>query len=117
MRWDRKSKERLYCLLFEKMEQVSYVPPDPLVSTTTRSWEKWAGFFKQFGIVDVARRDSTSSYSDKWMQQGADPDKYDIPAASRKHVTILDPWWGGDSDYGLKIPKDVAERFLVLGVP
>lgn len=115
MKWDKKSKERLYQLLSDKMEQVAFVNPRP--ATACKSWEKWSGFFKQFGIVDVSRRDISSSYSDKWMQQGADPDKYDMPASSRKHVIILDPWWHGDSDYGLKIPKDVAERFLVLGVP
>lgn len=42
---------------------------------------------------------------------------YGNPAQSKKHIIIRDPFLDSDLDKGLRIPKDIAEKFLVLGVP
>jgi hypothetical protein len=46
------------------------------------------------------------------------PEKnYGKPAQSNKHIIVEDPFLDRGNAKGLRIPKDIAEKFLVLGVP
>lgn len=105
MKWDWKNKKRLYFLLHRKMVSVcSY----------QRDYEVWRAFCRSLGILDAYRDDGHS----EWLLEGKTPNLYDTPAANHKNIIIKDPWFGERQvECGLSIPKDVAEKFLVLGIP
>jgi hypothetical protein len=54
-----------------------------------------------------------------WSRGIIYPEKgYGEPAQSNKHIMIEDPFLAKSPfETGLRIPKEVAEKFLVLGVP
>lgn len=104
MKWDRKNKNKLYRILQEKRK--------------FQSDEEWRGFCLKFGIIAVERDDGT--YRSKWMKEGTMVGCYlypqfTIPADRKNRIIIRDSERGKES--GLSIPKDVAEKFLVVGVP
>ena len=104
MKWDRKNKNKLYRIIQEKRQ--------------FRSDEEWHGFCVAFGIIAVEKDDET--YRSKWMKEGTAVGCYlysqsTIPVARKNRIIIRDPERG--KELGLSIPKDVAEKFLVLGIP
>lgn len=91
-------KERLCRVVWEKFRRI--------YSSTDNEWEARHlrdRFFMEFGILRIHRP---------------------VMRPNKGRVIILDPWSGRHLkhlvyaiDTGLSIPKDVAEKFLILGVP
>ena len=90
MRWDAEAKERLYQVLNQKFKELELTAPD-LAAVD----EKWEQFFISFGILKEEESDQ---------------------ASQAEYVLIKDPGPFFD-DYTIKIPKETAEKFLVLGIP
>lgn len=105
MKWDGKNKRKIYHLLWCKCRSYSKHG-----SLRAEAFKEWQIFLNSLEIIYVYRDDSRS----KWMRKGDTPNEYDIPATSKKHIIVKDPYL---EEYGLRIPKEVAEKFLVLGVP
>ena len=112
MRWNKQSKERLYKAIRSKMEQKGWVRKD-WRDLRDRPHALLTRYLDKFGVVQVER-------SEKCWTVGFG---YGYARSSR-HVIIPHPNYG--SEYpkdlwkdmkGLKIPKDVAEKFLILGAP
>ena len=106
--WDRKNKNKLYQIIQEKWRQFQ-----------SDEWDEWYDFCLASGIIPVERDDGT--YRSKWMKQGTTvgcylyDNPFAIPVARKNCMIIRDPPRGKES--GLLIPKDVAEKILVLGMP
>lgn len=109
MIWDRKNKKKLYLALESKIPRLVELAPDPFVLEA-----EWERFLDSHGIVQVER----ASAKNPWRGVG------------RQMVAISDPWLAKSdfvldrngecrdpSCYGLGIPNEVAEKFLILGVP
>jgi hypothetical protein len=97
MKWDKKNKDRLHDLFHSKALQ-SFMIGEP--------WEtrhnEWAHFLESLCIQRVRE-----GLNGRWMIG-------DRPARDRKHIIIKDPM---SVQHGLKIPKDIALKFIVLGIP
>ena len=97
MKWDKKNKDRLYDLFHSKALRSFW---------TREPWEtcqnKWVRFLESLCIQRVRE-----GLNGRWMIG-------DRPARDIKHTIIKDPM---SCQHGLKIPKDIAEKFLVLGIP
>jgi hypothetical protein len=121
MKWDSKNKERLYGLIYLRLQKIKSQP------RATRP-SLYDSFRNEFGIERVKKTKRLKNRVDMtraaslWMKPHTNS-----PARDKDRVIILDPWWGqsetdpklrffGCTD-GLSIPKEVAEKFLVLGVP
>lgn len=121
MKWDKENKDRLYRLIYRRFQTMKSHPV--ITGRYLRDT-----FLHEFGIEKVQkgkrlkeRVDMTRAAS-LWMKPHTNS-----PARDKGRVIILDPWWGHSETYpklrsrgyvdGLSIPKDVAEKFLVLGVP
>jgi hypothetical protein len=92
MKWDKVSKKKLYQVLIQKVKKLELEAPDGAAVA-----EKWEHFCDSFGILqEEEERFGQASQSD--------------------YVLIKDPGPFVD-DYTIKIPKDIAEKFLVLGIP
>lgn len=120
MKWDKENKDRLYGLIWAKFRTFKdqYPKGNRLRDT----------FLREFGIEKLYKdtpKTATGNElkSSTWMKIGTQ-----TPARNRSHIIILDPWWGGQIPkkpkglpkgyhYGISIPKEVAEKFLVLGLP
>ena len=116
MKWDAANKNKLLLELRRRVQEEWSRGP-----TCTVFWER----LQTLGAVGVYRGNQINSTSMMWMQREDHAPiciHFDLqgqgykPAASKKHVIVNDifhcnPGWG------VKIPKDVAEKFLVLGVP
>jgi len=102
MKWTKENKERLCRVVWEKFRRI--------YSSTDNEWESRhlrSRFFMEFGIL---------RYHRPMMRPN-----------SRRHkgrVIIPDPWSGRHLkhlvyaiDTSLSIPEDIAEKFLILGVP
>ena len=100
MKWDKKNKDRLRQVVWEKFRRI--------YSSTDNEWAARhlrGRFFMEFGISRIDRPlKRAHGFKDR--------------------VIILDPWSGRhlnflvyDINTGLSIPKDIAEKFLILGVP
>ena len=98
MKWTKKNKERLGQVVWEKFRGI--------YSSTDNEWAARHlrdRFFMEFGISRIDRPlKRAQGFKDR--------------------VIILDPWSGRhlkhlvyDINTGLSIPKDIAEKFLVLG--
>lgn len=105
MKWDKKNKDRLWRTLKAEVDRIH-----------------WQSFSETFGIDLVYRGHQICSPSKMWMQEAnqgvyVDPwGQWYKPATSRNHV-IIDDIFHDNPGWGLKIPKEVAEKFLILGVP
>jgi hypothetical protein len=126
MRWSVRNKKKLQELFWEKKEKLRKERED--------HYEAWLFFLESFGIVEV-RREWGSKH---WRQRGttaasslsllteSNPlniDEYDARSATNKHQVLIEhTFWSIHGswmkhEWGLKISKEVAEKFLVLGVP
>lgn len=127
MKWDRKAKERLYKAIRSKMEQKGWVRKD-WRDLRDRPHALLARFLDKFGVVQVCRAESINHKIKCWVDSYSVrltmTDLREWNARSSRHVIIPHPNYG--SEYpkdlwkdmkGLKIPKDVAEKFIVLGIP
>jgi hypothetical protein len=100
MNWDKASKNKLQQVVWEKFRAI--------YSSTDNEWAARhlrSRFFMEFGI---SRIDRPLTRRNKFKDR----------------IIILDPWSGRhlkhlvyDINTGLSIPKDIAEKFLMLGVP
>jgi hypothetical protein len=114
MKWDNENKDRLYRLIYLRFRPFS--------------GSNYNTFLNEFGIEKVQKRKrlknrvNMTRAASLWMKPHTNS-----PARDKDRVIILDPWWGQSETYpklrlrgctdGLSIPKEVAEKFLVLGVP
>jgi hypothetical protein len=97
MKWDKASKNKLYQVLRQKFNELEGDTPrfygdgfeDVIQAVVAKKWEQ---FLDSFGISQEERFEEVGQY-----------------------VFIMDP--GPYEDYALKIPKEVAEKLLVLGTP
>lgn len=110
MRWNNENKQKVWDALHRRVRQMDLLA--------------WNSFSETFGISTVYRGREIYSPSMMWMKEGSGPGwnyldpwgKIYSPAASKKHI-IVDDIFNRNSSRGHKIPKEVAEKFLVLGVP
>lgn len=130
MKWNNKAKERLYKAIRAKMEQKNWVLKN-WGDIRDRPHALLSRFLDKFGVVQVRRAESINHGQDDSRPLGHairrwtycwDLRKED--ARSSRHVIIPHPQYGPECPKGLwkdmqgiKIPKDVAEKFLVLGIP
>lgn len=99
MKWDKKAKIRLYAVLGEKADAVE-------------SSQEWEIFLGLHGILRAERGDGDAyCRNPAWERLG-----FSGEIADRKRIIIEDPFFK-DRHYGLSVPKEVAEKFLVLGIP
>ena len=117
--WDRKNKNKLYQIIQEKWRQFQSFPCCGHENGCCPNYDEWYDFCLASGIIPVERDDGT--YRSKWMKQGTTvgcylyDNPFAIPVARKNCMIIRDPPRGKES--GLLIPKDVAEKILVLGMP
>lgn len=105
MKWDKANKKRLHEVIEVKLHDIADRTiihrnlPSKLAQYRLDEREiHFAEFFVEFGI------------------------KYAPYPTKRKNcVVIVNPWFGlkavGGPKAGLSIPEDVAEKFLLLGIP
>lgn len=140
MKWDRKAKKQLYKAIRSKMEQKGWV-----IKCWCDRMDKPHAFLTRFldklGVVQVQRGSRQDNFRQvRWKgrrllrsdevwhwTEGFPKGEF----KSRKHVIIPHPNYAPELHpgllsqgmlssrgfRGLAIPKDVAEKFLVLGVP
>lgn len=124
IKWDNKAKERLYKAIRAKMDQKNWVRKD-WRDLRDRPHALLTRYLGKFGVKEVHRAESSDRTIKCWVVGWRAP-HWDGSgdARSSRHVIIPHPNYG--SEYpkglwkdmkGLKIPKDVAEKFLVLGMP
>ena len=114
MKWDRKSKRRLYDLFMKRAD-------DAFLGRVTYRWgfpdnykvrREWICFMRSIGVECFDR-----PLGDPWTD--GDPFRADEESPAEEesdHILLLDPT--DPSKYrGLKIPKEVAEKILVFGIP
>lgn len=107
MKWDETNKGRVWKSLKDRASQLDH--------------DSWQAFSESCGIIQVYRGHQIKSRSMVWMQmQKGGSFKFAgdsfAPAASRKHI-IIDDIFHDNPGWGLKIPKEIALKFLVLGIP
>lgn len=121
MKWDKENKDKLYRLIWRRFQTMKSHP-----IPTSRHLRNT--FLNEFGIEKVQKgtrlkdRVNMTRAASLWMKPHTQ-----APARDKHRIIILDPWWGKSETYpklrsrgyvdGLSIPKEVAEKFLVLGVP
>lgn len=103
MRWNKENKYRLYELVDLKFHSVAdqTISLDPDASEEQFIADRRIRiqqFFSEFGIEFVT-----------------------YPSRKKNRVVIVNPLFGcrpvGGPESGVSIPEDVAEKFLILGVP
>lgn len=107
MKWDKANKKKVWLALKRTAQ------------SDVGLWER----LQTLGAIPVYRGGAISSTSMMWMQRDNHAPVYVDPwgqgykpAVSKAHVIINDVFhW--NPGWGVKIPKDVAEKCLVLGVP
>ena len=120
MKWNSENKERLYSLIYLRLQTIKSHPLGRVVL--------YNNFLNEFGIEKVQKgkrlknRVNMTRAASLWMKPHTNS-----PARDKDRIIILDPWWGQSKTYpklrfrgctdGLSIPKEVAEKFLILGVP
>ena len=78
--------------------------------------EEWVRFLSFYGIVEVER--GITRGDTFWRESIEGPfivSKSKKRIANPKRVVVKDP--AGNDQSGLSIPKETAEKFLVLGIP
>ena len=131
MKWNQQNKNRLYAAFTKKAEQLEATIPEPGEERDGQ----WELFLKSHGIVR-AERDDPNGYYSRFDR----PRRCRNPAwrsleddeclADRKRILIEDPYYNHWVRFcaasrenkplyqqGLSVPKDIAEKILVLGVP
>lgn len=113
MKWDRKNKARLQSILYSKFCAIS----DQTLQKNGSFDERdllFKEFLKSFGIKRVRLVQSSAGQKRRaWLYYHTL-----MPAKSNARVIVLDPWQGRTGhNAGLSIPEDIAEKFLVLGIP
>lgn len=107
MKWDRKNKARFQKLIYSKFCSMAdqILKNQECKSNIERRRKE---FLRQFEIRRV-RLDSSGTWVYYYTLRNA---------KSADRVIILDPWYGRTGHgVGLSVPKDIAEKFLVLGIP
>lgn len=112
MKWNKSNKKKVWQTLQQHVRQ--------------NDCHDWLPFLETFGIIVVYRGSQICSPSMTWLQREDDPGRVPVyvdpwgqgykPASSRKHI-IIDDIINSNPGWGYKIPKEVAEKLLVLGVP
>lgn len=118
MKWDRANKARLQSIIRNKFcaiadqELQTYGSAEDVSRLEIDSHFK--EFLNSFGMKRVRLAQSSSDQKRRiWVYYHTL-----MPAKSKARVIVLDPWYGRTGHkVGLSIPKDVAEKFLVLGIP
>lgn len=110
MKWDRANKARLQSIIRSKFCAIA----DQERQTYGRLDSHFKEFLNSFGMKRVRLAQSSSDQKRRiWVYYHTL-----MPAKSKARVIVLDPWYGRTGHkVGLSIPKDVAEKFLVLGIP
>jgi hypothetical protein len=110
MKWNKENKKRLENVLREKAMELNN-----LCKKRNLYGLEWIEFLKNYGIIEVYRGDTRGELS--WKELDDNQELKEEKARSPKHIIIKDPLFAIKDPYGLKIPKDTAEKFLVLGIP
>lgn len=122
MKWDKENKDKLYGLIWRKFQEIKSR------TDIVHGRDLHNKFLNEFGIKRVQKakrlRDRVSMNKSAWIWMNVHTQTL---ARDKNSIIILDPWWGNSENYpklrsrgyvdGLSIPKSVAEKFLVLGVP
>ena len=121
MKWNQQNKIRLYAAFTKKAEQLEATIPEPGEERDGQ----WELFLKSHGIVRAERDDDGYCRNPAWRSL-----EDDERLADRKRTLIEDPYYNHWVRFcaasrenkplyqqGLSVPKDIAEKFLVLGVP
>jgi hypothetical protein len=118
MKWDRENRKRLGSLLLEKLNGIKDVAGGRIAFRHNLRM----AFLREFGIERVERKRRLGDNQGRklWVKLHTQN-----PARNKDRIIIPDPWGAGSSgritdamlDCGLSIPKDIAEKFLVLGIP
>jgi hypothetical protein len=110
MKWNKENKKRLWQILRKKAMELDAHIPYRLAET------QWKEFLKNYGIIEVFRGD-TRYEGLSWKELDDNRELKEEKARNPKYIIIKDPLHAPKDPYGLKIPKDTAEKFLVLGLP
>jgi len=122
MKWNKENKIKLYRLLWTKNDEFV---PKKLGRWSSKDIvlieKRWNAFLKAFSIEKIHDLEWEKvpmmryGRSNK-LECGAPVEGFPEFCFVRGDSIILDdPWEGGG--LALKIPKDIAEKFLVLGIP
>jgi len=107
MKWNKQNKIRLYSAFRKKAEQLeATIPPGK------ERDGQWELFLKSHGIVRAERDDPDGCCKNPAWRSLED----DECLADRKRTLIEDPYYN-EYQHGLSVPKDAAEKILVLGLP
>lgn len=121
MKWDGENKEKLRLALEGRFRDMIR----PLALRPSKVPAAREEFLGRFSIMTARRRFGTKGWPCWYLEN-------DEKAANKDRVIIPDPWMNAVFEVvpidsvqkklylctdGLSIPKEVAERFLVLGVP
>ena len=121
MKWNKQNKIRLYAAFTKKAEQLEATSPPG-----NERDGQWELFLKSHGIVRAERAGPcTLRYRRNPAWTSLEDDEC---LADRKRTLIEDPYYnhwvrfcavGTPPVYqqGLSVPKDIAEKILVLGLP
>jgi len=111
MKWNKENKKRLWRILRKKAMELNN-----LCKKRNLYGLEWREFLKNYGIIEVYRGD-TRYEGLSWKELDDNGELKEEKARSPKHIIVKDPLFAIKDPYGLKIPKDTAEKFLVLGIP
>jgi hypothetical protein len=120
MRWNKESKLKLYKILRAKLEKEGWV-----------SWQNrppYYHFLESFGIKKIQKIKKYGGPPWDTMRRESwvwcDPETKE-PVNKDGHIIIMNPFYGSEpvennwspaSGEGIQIPKEVADKLLVLGV-
>lgn len=126
MKWSRYDKWALHRALREKKKSLGLTSgePGPFPHNPEDELVAWLGFLGQFKIEMVERYE----VGDVWtitleprgvlgVELAGTCGRRGKRARSKEHVIVEDPFFPLHLHKGLKIPKNIAEKFLVLGIP
>ena len=124
MKWNKENKERLYRLIWEKLDGIKSKAEGNSQNTVVIRHNLRMAFLRKFGIERIEHKQRLGDDRGRYLWIKPHTQK---SATSKDRIIILDPWVCSRPDYkprrsrgyvdGLSIPKEVAEKFLVLGVP
>ena len=107
MKWNKQNNILLYSALRKKAEQLKEtIPPGE------ERDGHWGLFLKSHGIVR-AERDDPDGYCRNPSWRSPEDDEC---LADKKRTLIEDPYYN-EYQHGISVPKNTAEKILVLGLP
>ena len=114
MKWNKENKKRLWRILRKKAMELN-----SLCKKRNLYGLEWREFLKNYGIIEVYRGDNRGDTRGElsWKELDDNGELKEEKARNPKYIIIKDPLFAPTDPYGLKIPKDTAEKFLVLGLP